>query len=317
MIVCDRCQAQIERGDIRCAVCAQSVPLHEQRIAEPAALKVLRCTGCGAATSWSAEKAALNCGFCDAVTKPEEIEDPVEQTERYVPFEVDAAAAKAAMTAWQKSLGFFRPGDLVARSTVHELKPIFWPAWIFDARADVTWAADSNAGAGRSAWAPHAGRLTLSFDQVIVGASRGLAADEMRRLDQFSLARAGAEQPQMAGAVFESFDVQRSAAREQVTDACSAIAAGVVEKGHIPGNRFRKLKVSLVLTGLTTHRVALPSWVMAYRYKSKLYRVVVHGQRRDVVLGDAPLSIWRILAVVLGAVAVLALIAVVIALVRR
>src|SRR6185503_5055629 len=69
----------------------------------------------------------------------------------------------------------------------------------------------------------------------------------------------------------------------------------------IPGSRFRNVHIALVLEDLFTRRVALPAWVLAYRYKNKLYRVVVNGQSEQRVIGDAPLSVWKI-ALVVGAV---------------
>src|SRR5262249_12358180 len=117
--------------------------------------------------------------------------------------------------------------------------------------------------------------------------------------------------------VEEAFDVQRSAARERVADACHAVARARIEDGHIPGTRFRNVHVSLVLEDLLTRRVALPAWVLAYRYKQKLYRVVVHGQQAGRVIGQAPLSVWKILAVVFGVAAALAIAGVIVWLTQR
>ena len=320
---CERCDARLERGDLRCAVCALAVPV-DDAVVETESLKVFRCNGCGAATSWSAEKKALACAFCGGGVALEEIEDPMEQTDRWVPFAVDAAKAKAALTKWQRSLGFFRPSDLAKMSTVDALKPLWWPAWIFDARARATWAADSDAGSGRSSWAPHAGDAELSFERLLVGASRGLSHDEMNGLaDAYDI---GPALPERAGGygsrapddvVEETFDTQRSAAREKVAAACHAVAQERIEKGHIPGHRFRNVHVSLVLSDLITRRVALPAWILAYKYKGTLYRVVVHGQSDARVLGKAPWSLWKIAGAVAAGLAVLAIVATIVVVTQR
>lgn len=283
-----------------------------------AAVKVFRCGGCGAACSWSAEKAALACGFCGGETHLEEMKDPLEQTEAWLPFTVNPAMADEALRTWQKSLSWFRPGDLASSSKVQSLKPMYWPAWLVDAHADVTWAADSDAGSGQSAWAPHSGVVDLAFDGLLVGASRGLSAPEMEGLAPAYDVRSKATSPSsMAALVDESFDVQRSMARERVAVACSRAATATVQKGHIPGKTFRNVKVALVLASLTTTRLSLPAWVMAYRYGSDVYRVVVHGQDRAVVIGKAPWSIWKILFAVLGGIAVIALIVTIIIVMSR
>lgn len=317
---CGRCHAQVEHGDLRCAVCAWTVPHASSEVAAEA-MKVFRCKGCGAAMAWSAEKKAVACAFCGEATALEQVDDPVEQTEAWVPFSVDQRAARAALHSWLKNLGWFRPSDLATASTVDEIKGIWWPAWIFDARARVTWTADSNAGAGRSAWAPHAGETDIAFERILVGASRGLEDKEMSALAGAYNLAPSTSTPLAAGRddsiLEETFDVQRSAAREKVARACEAIAAERVKNGHIPGSTFRKIHVSLVLSQLLTRRVALPAWILAYRYGGKLYRVVVHGQDVTTVTGSAPRSLWKILGAVLGALAAITVIAVVIALVTR
>lgn len=314
---CGRCKAQVEHGDLRCAVCAWVVP-HAATIVAEEAMKVFRCKGCGAAMAWSAEKKAVACAFCGDATALEQIDDPVEQTEAWVPFAVDQNHARVALKAWLKNLGWFRPSDLATASTIDEIKAIWWPAWIFDARARVTWAADSNAGAGRSAWAPHSGETEIAFERILVGASRGLDDKEMAALaSAYDLAPSTSSPSAGHSILEEAFDVQRSAAREKVARACEAIAGERVKSGHIPGNKFRKVQVSLVLSELLTRRVALPAWILAYRYGGKLYRVVVHGQDIKTVTGSAPRSLWKILGAILGGVAVLTLIAVVILLVGR
>ena len=310
---CSRCRAQLDDDDLRCPVCALLVAGQAAEHAPVAALKVFRCGGCGAAMSWSAEKAALACGFCGGATHLEELADPLEQTEAWLPFHVDAGAAQEALRVWQRSLSWFRPSDLASSSNVHSLQPTYWPAWLVDAHADVTWAADSDAGAGRSAWAPHAGVTDLAFDGLLVGASRGLSAAEMEQLAPAYDVRTRSPSPSLSPSlgpslVDESFDVQRSMARERVAAACSRAAHQTIQQGHIPGGRFRNVHVALVLSALTTTRLSLPAWVMAYRYGNDVYRVVVHGQDRAVVLGKAPWSAWKILLAVTGGLGALALV---------
>ena len=48
---------------------------------------------------------------------------------------------------------------------------------------------------------------------------------------------------------------------------------------------------------------AFPAWVLAYRYKDRLYRTVLSGQDENCLRGEAPTSIARIAAVVAAAAA--------------
>jgi hypothetical protein len=297
---CARCATPLEDGDIRCAVCALSSPRRAQALARAVA-QVHRCTECGAAVAYVAEVQAPRCGFCRAVMRVETPTDPIEHTEWIASFATPPDQAAAALARWQKTLGFFKPSDLAERSKIDGLWPIWWAAWIVNAHALVSWSADSNAGTGRSAWAPHAGQNVLDFRNLVIAASRGLRHDECARLVPYYDLRSLHREPHgPQGAVMESFEAQRSAARRHVVDAILATATQRLQQGTIPGSRFRKVHATALLQSLETSRVVLPAYVLAYRYRGKLYRVVIHGQDVRCLFGDAPTSILKVLLVVFG-----------------
>ena len=91
----------------------------------------------------------------------------------------------------------------------------------------------------------------------------------------------------------------------------------MTHEGHVPGRRFRNVHASVLLTGLSTRRVALPVYVLAYRYDGKSYRALVHGTAEGVVMGDAPVSYRRVAVVVLGVVMLIAAIATLVAVLGR
>jgi hypothetical protein len=158
----------------------------------------------------------------------------------------------------------------------------------------------------------------MTFDGICVPATRGLDHHECRLLvPYYDLSRAVAITDAIPGetpAMIESFDAQRSAARQQVQRGIEATAKTRVEP-YIPGRRFRNIHVSCLLEGQTTERVALPAWVLAYRYRGRPYRAIVHGQRREVVSGSSPKDWRKILGIVFGGLVVAAIIAAIILLV--
>ncbi len=295
---CSACGSPLENGDLRCAICGKSSPARRQSASTKEVVKILRCTGCGAAVAYDPKKQAPSCSFCDSVVEIETLEDPMEQTGGYLPFTVTPEEAKAQLQGWLSSLGWFRPSDLSSTARVQELKPLWWVAWVFDADARVSWAADSNHGSRRSAWAPHAGATQMVFDDILASASKGLSAAEVDvlasgyQLETAKPAPEGAE-----NATIEQFDVQRSQARKHVAQALNAISHARVEQTEVPGTRFRNLKVSLVLQNLVTHRLSFPAYVMAYRYKGQLYRLVISGQDKRLLTGNAPYSVAKIVGV--------------------
>ncbi|MEO1616265.1 MAG: hypothetical protein AAFV88_10475 [Planctomycetota bacterium] len=308
--VCGRCESPLESGDLRCAICGQAAPESDDAAPKNVGITILRCKGCGAAISYDPKHRAPACSFCGDVVEEEYVADPMEQTEHFLPFTVSRDEASAALRTWLGSQGWFAPSDLSSSAKLAELKPLWWVAWVFDADAFVSWTADSNAGSRRSSWAPHSGQNRLQFDNILVSASRGLTYAEAAAMSgRFDLST---RQPQPSGAddaaIIEQFDVQRSQARMQVLGAIDQLAAQRVQAQFIPGTNFRNTKVSTLLQRLVTDRYALPAYVLAYRYKDQLYRVVICGQDARVVLGKSPKSPWKILAVVLMVIAILLII---------
>jgi hypothetical protein len=321
MTTCTRCETALEDGDLRCAICALPVPAAARASDGQRHAQVLRCGDCGAAVAFSAEAQAPRCGFCGATMAIEQPVDPIEAATLRLPFSVDRAAAVAALRGWLARRGWFAPRALSSEAVLESLTPLSWAAWIVNAEALVTWTADSDAGANRSAWAPHAGSASLRFHNIVVPASRGLREAEARLLiPYYDLGRvvgvAGGDRAPGDGEVepmiestIERFDAQRSAARRYVQDAIEATAKVRVES-QIPGRRYRNVHVACLLERQTTDRIALPAWVLAYRYRGDPYRAIVHGQRPEVVFGKSPIDwakVGKLAAIVAALTAVVAL----------
>jgi hypothetical protein len=243
-------------------------------------------------------------------------EDPLEQVQFVLPFTVERAQAEMAYRRWLGGLGWFRPGDLGSASRLESMTALWWAGWVFDAECDVSWAADSDAGALRADWAPHAGRTAMIFDEVVASASRGLSPEETVRLIpsyDLSTAEEPSDEPD-SSTTLEQFDLKRSSARERVAGFIRRTVTDRLHQGPIPGRRFRNVHAAVVLRRLVTRRFAFPSYVLAYRYRGRLYRVVISGQDMSSLIGSAPYSVARILAVVFGGVLAAAIVIALIAL---
>ena len=304
MTTCERCTSPLEHGDLRCAVCALAVPGGTEAAVATARARILRCTSCGAAIAFDPRHQAPACAFCRSVMEVEQPVDPVEEARMYVPFTVDRTLAHAALRGWLQRRGFFAPATLHDEAVLDSITPIGWAAWVVDARAQVAWTADSDAGSERSAWAPHAGETHLRFDRIVVPASRGLDDTECELLAPYYDLSA-AVPVDGADITVETFDLQRSAARRVVGQAIEERARTAVED-EIPGRRYRNVRVACLIEQLTTDRIGLPAWVLAYRFRGRVYRALVHGQRPEIVFGSSPID-WAKVGRIAAVVAALAL----------
>jgi hypothetical protein len=90
-----------------------------------------------------------------------------------------------------------------------------------------------------------------------------------------------------------------------VLDEARAVAGRRVAAARLRKRGWRNLHVELLLRDLTTRRLALPAYIVAYRYRGRVYRALVGGQR-GTVIGRAPLSAARIALAAGAALALLA-----------
>ncbi|MEO8549280.1 MAG: zinc ribbon domain-containing protein [Kofleriaceae bacterium] len=315
---CTRCATPLEDGDLRCSICALPVPPEASTVHKPRA-QILRCTECGAAIGYDANRQAPACGFCHAVMKIEQPIDPIEVAQLRLPFDIDRDEAALALRSWLGRRGFFAPKTLRDEAVIETLQPLCWAAWIVNAKAQVAWTADSNHDSRRSDWAPHTGVIEIELGNIAVPASRGLTNDECVRLvPYYDLAKVVGVSEEIPGeipAMTESFDAQRSAARATVQKAIEGVAK-VRVKPMIPGSKVRNIHVSCLVQRQTTDRVALPAWVLAYRYRGSPYRAIINGQRSDQVFGTSPTDWVKVMLLVAGGIAIVAAVVALIVLLR-
>jgi hypothetical protein len=224
----------------------------------------------------------------------------MEQTRHFLPFTVTRGEATEAYRKWLSGLGFFRPSDLASSARLESLKALWWVGWVFLADALVSWAGDSDYGRRKAEWAPHAGRVEMPFRDILVPATRGLSEAEADHLTSSYRLDTAREQPEGADGetIVEQFDVRRSAARQRVSEAMARLAEHRVKDGFIPGSRFRNFSAAILLRRLVTQRYAFPAYVIAYRYRGRLFRTVISGQDPARILGRAPYSGWKILGAI-------------------
>jgi hypothetical protein len=309
-LACARCESPIEGDDLRCPICHQALPAREETDQPEARVEVLRCGGCGAAVSYSEQARAPKCAFCGSVMRLETPSDPMEQTRHFLPFTVSREQATEAYRRWLGGLGLFRPSDLASSARLESLKALWWVGWVFLADALVSWAGDSDYERRKADWAPHAGQLEMPFRDILVPATRGLSEAEATHLTSSYRLDSARDQPEGTGGrpTVEQFDIRRSAARHRVAEAMSRLAEHRVKDGFIPGSRFRNFSAAILLRRLVTRRYAFPAWVIAYRYRGRLYRTVISGQDSTRVLGRAPYSVWKILGAIGAALLAVALV---------
>jgi len=291
-------------------------------------LRVLACETCGARTALEGASVSDRCPFCGSARVLDQGSHRQGlRPESLVPLHVSRAQVEASFGKWIRSRRF-RPNAL-ARQRQFAAVGVYVPAWTFDARAYSRWTAQAgtyywdteyvtvhvNGRAQRQArqvrkvrWRPAEGERRDVFDDVYVLASKGVDADLARRLGRFDGSSLVPYQPEyLAGWRAEEYQVDledgwhigRAEMESTQRGRCAS---------DVPGDTHRALRVETALSDVHWKHVLLPLWSLTYEFRGKPYAVLVHGQSGKVV-GEAPISWWKVLALVLTVAAAIGLIA--------
>ncbi|HBM60819.1 MAG TPA: primosomal protein N' (replication factor Y) - superfamily II helicase [Citreicella sp.] len=280
-------------------------------------LRVTQCPNCGAEVEFSPDTHATECPFCATPVVTDTGTHRQIKPRGVVPFLLDEAAARKAMTDWLGGL-WFAPGGLqdYARKG-RRMQGIYVPYWTFDAQTASRYSGargtvyhqtrqvmrDGNMTTQRVAkvrWTPVSGRVARFFDDVLVLASKSLPKKFTDALEPWDLSRLEPYKPQyLAGFRAEGYQVDLDsgfAEARQIID--RQIARDV--KFDIGGDQQRITRIDTDVSAVTFKHILLPVWLAAYKYRGETYRFVVNGTTGRVQ-GERPWSAWKIaLAVVLG-----------------
>jgi len=302
---CPVCRSLIDEEELFCSNCGTEAPRRDDSGAAPArdssrlATHNFECAGCGASMSYDASAGALRCPFCGSVDMKQQADARVLAPNRVVPFKVAHAQARQIMRAWL-GRGWFRPGDLARRAAVIHMQPVYVPYWVFQARTHTYWTADTSQTppGARADWYPLAGEHHGTYAGLLIGASSVLAPAETAAICPFDLAAGVApEEVDLENVTVERFSLPRKYARPLARAALEQVEAERCARQYVPG-RARNVHVSLLVEGMSSEPMLLPVWIMAYRYNSRVWRVLINGQTGKIT-GTAPISWARVALLVL------------------
>jgi len=317
---CEVCGSVLDEEDLFCANCGTESP---NRAKTPIAADSSRltkdnfaCSGCGASMSYDASAKALRCPFCGSVDMVSKPDVQLLAPKWVVPFRLSREEAEQRMRKWL-GRGFWRPGGLSESARVAKMTAVYVPYWVFQAKTHTYWTADTNQtppGASAS-WYPVTGEHEGSYSGLLIGASGAIEPRETAAICPFDLADGvPPDKVDLDNAIFEQFSLPRKYARPLArqgleaaeTEACAAC---------VPG-RSRNVHVNVLVSEMSSEPVLLPVWIMAYKFRDKLYRFLVNGQTGRAT-GEAPISLAKLAGAVVTALAIAAVIALLLGILGR
>ena len=319
------------------AVAAGGVSVHslEEGLAEAAnatqkphgdgALEVT-CNGCGSVVVFQPPEVAGVCPFCAAaiVAQPKAA-DPLIAPDGVLPARIPKTQAQKRVREWLAAR-WFAPNALKRMAEQEGIAGVYLPYWDWAADTDTRYTGERGEhyweteyytetdSQGHSVqrerqvqhtrWYPASGRVTHSFDNVLVTATRSLNESRLNALEPWDLEQLrGYEPAYLAGFRAQRYQVELPEGFEKAKQSMAKVIDQEVRR-DIGGDEQRVDSVDTTTSNAKFRHLLLPVWIGAYRFKAKLYQVIVNARTGDVE-GERPWSAAKVSLLVVAIVLVI------------
>jgi len=311
---CRICGNHLDAEDQFCSNCGTEAPLSEGTLSAPkqaASLYSFRCNDCGAAMSYDASAQSLRCPFCGSLSMTRKEDTRVLRPEGIVEFLVSHEAAVEMCQRWINE-GFWRPSDIRQRAMIEAIASVYVPYWVFSANTETHWTADSSAvpAGARGNWCPVSGDHQSQYQGLLVCGSSALTPTETSNIAPFDLRKAvSPDEIDLINARVEEFQMPRRQARPLAVGSLQELERQACRK-YVRGE-CRKMQANVRILNMASQPLLLPIWIMAFRYKKQVYRVLINGQTGKLS-GGAPFAYGKLAAIIAAVIAVVILIVLII-----
>lgn len=278
-------------------------------------IHTVECQNCGAHLTLAENVVSDKCPFCGSVFV---VTNTISETQikpgSLLPFNIDKKKAFEGFKKWIKDL-WFAPNDLSKKMTdIKELSGIYVPYWTYDAdthsiyqgkRGDDYYVTETYTEMvnGRSVtrtrsvrhtrWRSVSGQLDKFFDDVLVVASKSVTTKYVNELEPWDLKNlVPYDEKYLSGFRAETYQVDLKdgfgVAKSRME---SSIESSI--KSQIGGDHQIIFSKSTEYSNITFKHILLPIYISAYKYKNKVYQILVNA-RTGEVQGDRPYSAWKI-----------------------
>ena len=279
--------------------------------------KTIICNKCGGSFTLTPYSVSANCPYCGTPAITDFVREIV--PESLLPFQITQKEAKERLKKWIGSLWFAPSAFSKYFRSDHKLKGYYLPYWTYDSdtvsyynglRGDtyyvtVTRTVTRNGRQERVQvqeprinWTPKSGVVTLSFDDITVGANKTLSRaiiDSVGPWNTESLKPF--DEKYLSGFLTEEYTI----GLDNGFEFAKAKMAGSIEyavRRDIGGDQQQIHSVDTRYNNVTYKSVLFPLWTATFKWKEKHYRYAINAQTGKIS-GERPYSIAKIVGVVI------------------
>ena len=281
----------------------------------------VNCEACGAHNQLEANQTSGECAFCGTAFVQQPQTANVLRPQAVLPFAVTREEGLGHFREWINGL-WFAPNKLkqFARD-INKLKGLYIPHWTYDSdtitdymgqRGEAYYVTVSD-GEGKTRqerrvnWYPAAGRVWVSFDDILVPASDTLPrkyVDELEPWDLPNLTPYADEY--LSGFQSESYTTDLRGGFNLAKDKMVPEIESKI-RWDIGGDEQRIHSKTTVYQNITFKYILLPVWISAYRFKDRSFQFLVNA-RTGEVQGERPWSWVKITLVALLVISIIGII---------
>lgn len=316
---CSSCQTEYEVETLTNTVKEYDFGQYAQRESQAVAFQgraVTHCQNCGGEIAFEEFQVAATCPMCASSQVATVKQAAGIPPDGIIPFKVDKDEARQKFRKWVKSR-WFAPNDFKKKFGEGELLGMYLPFWTYDAAAVAAY--HGRGGRNRTEkdkeghtrtvtdWSNVSGVVDTTFDDVLVCATD--REKQLRGILPFhTIENTKPYAPAyLSGYSAELYSIKADTGFETAKAKMEQELRDLARQDIL--RRFDRADVNTVLprySSVTYKHLLLPIWASAFGYKGKTFQYFVNGET-GAVDGKRPYSAPKIIAAVLGVLAVLVL----------
>lgn len=286
---------------------------------EDTSVSLVKCQACAAEVTRPPNITSLSCPFCAMPIVLTEVVRRLIKPRSLLPFALDKGKAREAVRLWLRKL-WFAPSALKKFASLEDgIKGMYIPAWTYDCEAFTNYTGQRGDAyyvtvtdtvyengkpvqrtrqERRIRWTSVRGSVDNSFDDVLVIATRSLPVPKVRALEPWDLDKlVPYADAYLSGFIAEAYQVDLAEGFGVAQTYMQPTIETSIRR-DIGGDEQRIDSMNTDWRDITFKHLLLPVWLAAYRFKNKLYHVMVNA-RTGEVQGERPWSWVKITLLVL------------------